>query len=92
MVALLCLKTKTLNILHPKKFQCVGDFFYFVSLLLKFATLPMRSQLIDIFLQFSSDFDLAQDFSCSRKTVVCGQIFLLACGPLRKKGQHNLIR
>ena len=39
----------------------------------------------------SSDFDLAQHFSCSVKTVECGQIFLLACRQLRKKAQHNFI-
>ena len=38
----------------------------------------------------SSDFDLAQHFSCSVKTVECGQIFLLACRQLRKKAQHNI--
>ena len=39
----------------------------------------------------SSDFDLAQHFSCSVKTVECGQLFILACGQLRKKAQHNFI-
>ena len=43
----------------------------------------------------SSDFDLAQHFSCSAsvtvKTVECGQIFILACRQLRKKAQHNFI-
>ena len=39
----------------------------------------------------SSDFDLEQHFSCSMKTVECGQIFILACQQLRKKAQHNFI-
>ena len=39
----------------------------------------------------SSDFDPAQHFSCSVKTLECGQIFLLACRQLRKKVQHNFI-
>ena len=39
----------------------------------------------------SSDFDLAQHFSCSVKTVECGQIFILACRQLREKAQHNFI-
>ena len=37
----------------------------------------LRSQLLDIFI-ISTDFDLAQHFSCPVKTVECGQIFLLA--------------
>ena len=39
----------------------------------------------------SSDFDLAQHFSCSVKTVECDQKVLLACRQLRKKAQHNFI-
>ena len=39
----------------------------------------LRSQLLDVFI-ISSDFDLAQHFSCSVKTVECGQLFILACG------------
>ena len=30
-------------------------------------------------------------FICSVKTVECGQLFILACGQLRKKAQHNFI-
>ena len=41
----------------------------------------LRSQLLDVFI-ISSDFDLAQHFSCSVKTVECGQLFILACGQL----------
>ena len=45
------------------------------------------------FWTLSLDFDLAvaQHFSCSVKTVECGQIFLLACRQLQKKAQHNFI-
>ena len=42
----------------------------------------------------TSNFDLAQYFSCSVETVEhveCGQIFLLACQQLWKKAQHNFI-
>ena len=46
----------------------------------------LRSQLLDVFI-ISSDFDLAQHFSCSVKTVECGQLFILACGQLQKKAQ-----
>ena len=49
-----------------------------------------RSQLLYVFI-ISSNFDLAQHFSCSVKTVECGHIFLLACRQLRKKSQHNFI-
>ena len=49
-----------------------------------------RSQLLDVFM-ISSDFDLAQHFSCSVKTVECGQIFIIACRQSRKKAQHNFI-
>ena len=52
--------------------------------------LLLRSQLLEVFI-ISSDFDLAQHFSCSVKSVECGQIFLLACRQLRKKAQHNFI-
>ena len=44
----------------------------------------LRSQLLDVFI-ISSDFDLAHHFSCSVKTVECGQIFILACRQLRKR-------
>ena len=71
-----------------KKFKCLGDVLASVSLP-EFAKL--RSQLLDVFI-ISSDFDLAQHFSCSVKTVECGQLFILACGQLRKKVQHNFIR
>ena len=40
--------------------------------------------LLDFFI-ISSDFDLAQHFSCSVKTVERGQTFLLACQQLQKK-------
>ena len=70
-----------------KKFKCLGDVLASVSLP-EFAKL--RSQLLDVFI-ISSDFDLAQHFSCSVKTVECGQLFILACGQLRKKAQHNFI-
>ena len=70
-----------------KKFNCLGDVSASVSLP-EFAKL--RSQLLDVFI-ISSDFDLAQHFSCSVKTVECGQLFILACGQLRKKAQHNFI-
>ena len=53
--------------------------------------LKLRSQLLDVFI-ISSDFDLAQHFSCSVKTVECGHLFILACGQLRKKAQHNFHR
>ena len=43
------------------------------------------------FCNLAQDFDLAQHFSCSVKTVKCGQIFLLACRQLQKKAQHNFI-
>ena len=77
-----------------KKFECLGDVLASVSLP-EFAKL--RSQLLDVFIITSlssdsvSDFDLAQHFSCSVKTVECGQLFILACGQLRKKAQHNFI-
>ena len=64
-----------------KKFKCLGDVLASVSLP-EFAKL--RSQLLDVFI-ISSDFDLAQHFSCSVKTVECGQLFILACGQLRKR-------
>ena len=70
-----------------KKFKCLGDVLASVSLP-EFAKL--RSQLLDVFI-ISSDFDLAQHFSCSVKTVECGQLFILACGQLRKKAQQNFI-
>ena len=70
-----------------KKFKCLGDVLASVSLP-EFAKL--RSQLLDVFI-ISSDFDLAQHFFCSVKTVECGQLFILACGQLRKKAQHNFI-
>ena len=70
-----------------KKFKCLGDVLVSVSLP-EFAQL--RSQLLNVFI-ISSDFDLAQHFSCSVKTVECGQIFLLACRQLPKKAQHNFI-
>ena len=70
-----------------KKFKCLGDVFASVSLP-EFAKL--RSQLLYVFI-ISSDFDLAQHFSCSVKTVECGQLFILACGQLWKKAQHNFI-
>ena len=70
-----------------KKFKCLGDVLASVSLP-EFAKL--RSQLLDVFI-ISSDFDLAQHFSCSVKTVECVQLFILACGQLRKKAQHNFI-
>ena len=44
-----------------------------------------------MFLQLSFDFELAQHFSCSVKTVEGDQIFILSCQQLRKKGQHNFI-
>ena len=47
-----------------KKFKCLGDVLASVSLP-EFAKL--RSQLLDVFI-ISSDFDLAQHFSCSVKT------------------------
>ena len=50
----------------------------------------LMSQLLDVFI-ISSDFDLAQHFSCAVKTVECGQIFILACQLLQKKAQHNFI-
>ena len=50
----------------------------------------LRSQLLYVFI-ISSDFDLAQHFSCLVKTVECGHIFLLACRQLRKMAQHNFI-
>ena len=53
-----------------KKFKCLGDVLAFVSLP-EFAKL--RSQLLDVFI-ISSDFDLAQHFSCSLKIVECGQL------------------
>ena len=68
-------------------FKCLGDVLASVSLL-EFAKL--KSQLYDVFI-ISSDFDLAQHFSCSVKTVQCGQIFLAACRQLRKNAQHNFI-
>ena len=70
-----------------KKFKCLGDVLASVSLP-EFAKL--RSQLLDVFI-IGSDFDLAQHFSCSVKTVECGQLFILACGQLWKKAQHNFI-
>ena len=70
-----------------KKFMCPGDVLASVSLP-EFAKL--RSQLLDVFI-ISSDSDLAQHFSCSVKTVEWGQLFILACGQLRKKAQHNFI-
>ena len=70
-----------------KKFKCLGDVLASVSLQ-EFAKL--RSQLLDVLI-ISSDFDLAQHFSCSVKTVECGQSFILACGQFRKKAQHNFI-
>ena len=70
-----------------KKFKCLGDVLASVSLP-EFAKLG--SQLLDVFI-ISSDFDLAQHFSCSVKTVECGQLFILACGQLLKKAQHNFI-
>ena len=70
-----------------KKFKCLGDVLPSVSLP-EFAKL--RSQLLDVFI-ISSDFDLAQHFSCSVKTVECGPIFILACWQLQKKAQHNFI-
>ena len=69
-------------------FKCLGDFFDSVSLL-KFATL--RLQLLDVLTCLIIYHDLAQDFSCSVKTVECGQIFILACRQLRKKCQYNFI-
>ena len=70
-----------------KKFKCPGDS---VSLL-KFATFRLGLQLLPFcaFFKVSSDFDLAQNFSCSVKTMECGQIVFLACQQLRKKVQHN---
>ena len=59
----------------------MGDVLASVSLP-EFAKL--RSQLLDVFI-ISSDFDLAHHFSCSVKTVECGQIFILACRQLRKR-------
>ena len=70
-----------------KKFKCLGDVLASVSLP-EFAKL--RSQLLDVFIN-SSDFNLAQHFSCSVKTVECGQLFILACAQLWKKAQHNFI-
>ena len=62
-----------------------------VGLTSQFMKVPkLGSQLSDVFI-ISSDFDLEQDFSCSVKTVECGQLFILACGQLRKKAQHNFI-
>ena len=63
-----------------KKFKCLGDVLDSVSLL-SFATFEVTT----------TDFDPAQHFFCSVKTVERGQIFLLSCGQLRKKGQHNFI-
>ena len=71
-----------------KKFKYLGDVFASVSLP-EFAKL--RAQLLYVF-KISSDFDLAQHFSCSVKTVGCSQIFLLACQQLWKKAQHSFIR
>ena len=51
-----------------KKFKCLCDVLVSVSLQ-EFAKL--RSQLLDVFI-ISSDFDLAQNFSCSVKTVYLG--------------------
>ena len=59
----------------------MGDVLASVSLP-EFAKL--RSQLLDVFI-ISSYFDPAQHFSCSVKTVECGQIFILACRQLRKR-------
>ena len=70
-----------------KKFEYLGDVLASVSLS-EFAKL--RSQLWEVFI-ISSDFYLAQHFSCSVKTVECGQIFILAWRQLRKKAQHNFI-
>ena len=53
-----------------KKFKCLVEALVSVSLP-EFAKL--RSQLLDV-LKISSDFDLAQHFSWSVKTVECGQM------------------
>ena len=44
-----------------------------------------------MFLSFSTDFDLAQHFSCSVKTGMWSNISFKACRQLRKKDQHNFI-
>ena len=71
-----------------KKFKCLGDVLDSVT--------PITVGHIEVpsFERFYNlDVDLAQHFSCSVKTVECGQIFLLllACQQLRKKAQHNFI-
>ena len=91
--ALMYLKTKTLSNVHPSTFllllqkvQLSG--WYFESC----RPIPSAIRNIEVttFACFYN-FDLAQDFSCSVKKVECGQIFILACQQLRKKGQHNCI-
>ena len=37
------------------------------------------------------DYFVGNPVTCSVKTVECGQMFILACQQLRKKGQHNFI-
>ena len=49
-----------------------------------------KIRVLDVFI-ISSDFNLTQHFSCSVKSVECGQIFFLACQQLQKKVQHNFI-
>ena len=63
--------------------KCLGDVLDSVT---PHNRLPHRFEDVPSF-GFSSDLDLAQNCSCSVKTVECGQIFLLACWQLRKKAQ-----
>ena len=69
------LKTKTLNIIIIR--SCLQ-------------LLQIEVTTFGRFLLFSSDCYLAQDFSCSVKTVECGQIFLLACMSAATKKESAL--
>ena len=92
------LKAKTLNsgIISVvffscfKTFKCPGDVFR-LCIPLTICNIEVQSFGRFYYDFFNSDFDLAQRFFCSVKTVECCQIFLLACRQLRKKAQHNII-
>ena len=73
-----------LNIQLLWKFKCLGDFFEF-CIPAEICHIEPWGHSFWTFLKFGSDFDLAQDFPCSVKTVECGQIFILACRQFRKR-------